>query len=45
VTGRSGDGQDLLPLLDTGDLHEDDFAAVLADHLPDLNDPPGRTGR
>jgi hypothetical protein len=42
VTGRPGDGQDLLPLLETVDLHEDDFAAVLADHLPDL---PTRTGR
>jgi hypothetical protein len=31
-----------LPLLETGDLHEDDFAAVLAGHLPDL---PTRTGR
>jgi hypothetical protein len=29
-------GQGLLPLLETGDLHEDDYTAVLADHLPDL---------
>jgi hypothetical protein len=36
VSGRPADGQDLLPLLDADDLHEDDFAAVLADHLPDL---------
>jgi hypothetical protein len=40
---RSDDrGQDLLPLLDNGDLHDDDFAAVLTDHLPEL---PARTGR
>jgi hypothetical protein len=36
VTARPADDPhpDLLPLLETGDLHEDDFAAVLADHLP-----------
>jgi hypothetical protein len=44
VTARVHDdaGHGLLPLLETGDLHEDDFAAVLADHLPDL---PARTDR
>jgi len=42
VSGRPADGQDLIPVLDPADLHDDDFAAALADHLPDL---PARTGR
>jgi hypothetical protein len=36
VTARTTDDAhpDQVPVLEAGDLHEDDFAAVLADHLP-----------
>jgi hypothetical protein len=40
TTGPAGH-EDLRPLYDTNDLHDGDFDAVLADHLPGL---PAGTG-